>query len=209
MLLDRPFLTAEWIISDRMGDFNASSIAYEVQKCVSNKFFSNKFVVLNLLEERTARLLDDLFSFVEVLTTNKQTSEKTTKNLIKLSVKVVLLLQGDRFSHEERRQLELSQTNFHTVVKTLISYHQVDHTYDRSLLLKYLSELETMLKNLVRPHLTEKSVSRVEQIFSVVKSEGLLDKIYQPNVLSALHPEMSCLMGRVVHVHVQDLTACI
>ena len=44
-----------------MGDFNASSVAYEVQKCFSNKFFSNKLVAMNLIEDTTARLLDDLF----------------------------------------------------------------------------------------------------------------------------------------------------
>ena len=44
-----------------MSDFNASSVAYEVQKCFSNKFFSNKFVAMNLIEDCTASLLDGLF----------------------------------------------------------------------------------------------------------------------------------------------------
>ena len=44
-----------------MSDFNASSVAFEVQKCFSNKFFSNKFVAMNLIEDCTARLLDGLF----------------------------------------------------------------------------------------------------------------------------------------------------
>ena len=44
-----------------MAEFNASSVAYEVQKCFSNKFFSNKLVAMNLIEDSTVRLLDDLF----------------------------------------------------------------------------------------------------------------------------------------------------
>ena len=44
-----------------MGDFNTSSIAYEVQKCFSDKFFSNKLVAMSLIEDNAARLLDNLF----------------------------------------------------------------------------------------------------------------------------------------------------
>ena len=44
-----------------MGEFNAGSIAYEVQKCFSDKFFSNKLVAMSLIEDRAARLLDNLF----------------------------------------------------------------------------------------------------------------------------------------------------
>ena len=75
-----------------------------------------------------------------------------------------MLQRGDKFSVEERSSLALIQTNLRTVVKTLISFYQVDHTYDRLFLVKYLPELETVLKNLTRPHLTEKSVGRVEQV---------------------------------------------
>ena len=97
-------------------------------------------------------------------TNDKKESEKTTKNLIKISVKIGMLERGDKFSLEERSSLALIQTNLRTVTKTLISFHQVDHTYDRLFLVKYLTELETLLKNLIRPHLTEKSVARVEQV---------------------------------------------
>ena len=32
----------------------------------------------------------------------------------------------------------------------MISFYEVDHTYDRSFVIKYLSELETLLKNIIR-----------------------------------------------------------
>eukprot|EP00091_Calanus_sinicus_P017431 TRINITY_DN37676_c0_g1_i1.p1 TRINITY_DN37676_c0_g1~~TRINITY_DN37676_c0_g1_i1.p1 ORF type:complete len:148 (-),score=62.66 TRINITY_DN37676_c0_g1_i1:206-601(-) len=128
-------------------------------------------------------------------TNDKKDSEKTTKNLIKISVKIGMLQRGEKFSLEERSSLALIQTTLRTVAKTLISFHQVDHTYDRLFLVKYLTELETLLKNLIRPHLTEKSVGRIEQIFGVVKTEEFLDQIYQPKLI-AKHPEMKQLMGR-------------
>merc|ERR1712098_280507 len=102
---------------------------------------------------------------------------------IKISVKIGMLQRGDKLS-----------------LKSLITFHQLEHTYDRVFLSKYLEELENSLKNLVRPHLSEKSVERVEQIFGVLKTAEFLDTLYQPN-----YPEIRMLMERVV----QDLTSCL
>jgi len=77
---------------------------------------------------------------------------------------------------------------------TLVSFYQVDHTFDRTFLIKYLTELETLLKKLIAKHLTEKSTSRVEQIFGVVKTAEFLDSIYVPG----RNPDMRDLMGKVV-----------
>ena len=93
------------------------------------------------------------------------------------------------------------QKNLRTVAMTLISFYQVDHTYDRNFMIKYLTDLETLLKNLIKNHLTEKSVGRVEQIFGVMKTPDFLDSIYVPNRNS----EMRDIMGQVV----TDLNSCI
>ena len=84
--------------------------------------------------------------------------------MIKISVKIGMLERGGKFNSEEKGSLRQIQVNLQTVVKTLITFYEVDHTYDRSFLVKYLTDLETLLKNLIRPHLTEKSVGRVEQV---------------------------------------------
>ena len=41
---------------------------------------------------------------------------------------------------------------------------QVDHTYDRNFLIKYVSDLQEDLKTLVKPHLTEKSLGRIDHV---------------------------------------------
>ena len=84
---------------------------------------------------------------------------------------------------------------------TLISFYEVDHTYDRNFVIKYLSELETLLKKLISNHLTDKSVSRVEQIFGVVKTPDFLDSVYVPKK----NVEMREIMAKVV----KDLNSCI
>jgi len=83
---------------------------------------------------------------------------------------------------------------------TLISFYQVDHTYDRGFIIKYLSDLEDLLKKLISPHLTDKSVGRVEQVFGVVKNPDLLDSLYIPKK----NEELRDIMSRLV----EDMNTC-
>ena len=41
---------------------------------------------------------------------------------------------------------------------------QVDHTYDRLYVIQQLGELEELLVQLIQPHLTNKSVARIDQV---------------------------------------------
>jgi len=184
-----------------MSDFKASVVAYEVQKSFANKFFSNKAVAKSLIDDTSGNLLDNLYLLLYVFTKNKKESEKTTRNIIKISIKLGMLQRGDKFSLDEKDSLIQIQKNLRTVAMTLISFYQVDHTYDRNFVIKYLTELETLLKNLISNHLTDKSVGRVEQIFGVVKTPEFLDSVYVPKKNS----EMREIMGTVV----SDLNCCL
>ena len=81
-----------------------------------------------------------------------------------------MLLRGEKFTKEEKDSLLMIQKTLRTVAMTLISFYQVDHTFDRSFVIKYLTDLEVLLKTLIMRHLTEKSVSRVEQVRTDVPS---------------------------------------
>ena len=81
-----------------------------------------------------------------------------------MSVKIGMLQRGEKFTKEEKDSLIMIQKTLRTVAMTLISFYQVDHTFDRSFVIKYLTELESLLKALITRHLTEKSVGRVEQV---------------------------------------------
>jgi len=184
-----------------MTDFKASVVAYEVQKNFANKFFSNKVVTKGLIDDTSGKLLDNLYKLLYVFTKSKKDSEKTSRNIIKMSVKIGMLDRGEKFSKEERQNLLKIQRTLRTVAMTLISFYQVDHTYDRNFLIKYLTDLESLLKGLIARHLTDKSLARVEQIFGVVKTGEFLDSIYVP----LRNPEMRELMSHVVN----DLNSCL
>ena len=121
--------------------------------------------------------------------------------MIKISIKLGLLLRGEKFSAEEKENLMKIQKNLRTIAMTLISFFEVDHTYDRNFVIKYLAELESLLKSLITKHLTEKSVSRVEQIFGVVKTPDFLDNIYVPKKNQEMREQMSLVVA--------DLNKCL
>ena len=50
--------------SANMSGFSASSVAFNVQKNFANKFFSNKSIVKGLIDETSAKLLDDLYNLI-------------------------------------------------------------------------------------------------------------------------------------------------
>ena len=49
-----------------MTDFKASLVAYEVQKSFANKLFSSKTVAKSLIDDTSARLLDNLYLLLKV-----------------------------------------------------------------------------------------------------------------------------------------------
>ena len=68
-------------------------------------------------------------------TKNKKESEKTTRNIIKISIKLGMLQRGEKFSLEEKDSLIQIQKNLRAVAMTLISFYQVDFV------IKYLAVL--------------------------------------------------------------------
>ena len=47
-----------------MSGFSASAVAFNVQKNFANKFFSNKSIVKGLIDDTSAKLLDDLYNLL-------------------------------------------------------------------------------------------------------------------------------------------------
>ena len=133
-------------------------------------------------------------------TNDKKASEQTITNVIKITVKIGMLFRGEKFSADEKKDLREIQKSLRSTSMTLISFYETDYTYDKGFLIGNISGLEEKLKVLVAPHLTEKSVGRVEQIFSVMKTSDFLDGIFVPDQ----KPEMRPLMGEVI----ADLNAC-
>eukprot|EP00096_Caligus_rogercresseyi_P003253 TRINITY_DN1599_c0_g1_i2.p1 TRINITY_DN1599_c0_g1~~TRINITY_DN1599_c0_g1_i2.p1 ORF type:complete len:212 (-),score=66.50 TRINITY_DN1599_c0_g1_i2:51-626(-) len=161
-------------------DFRALDVSYEVQKSFANKFFTNKNVAKGLIDNNSASLLDHLFKLIKIYTKSKKDAEKVVRNVIKISVKVGMLERSEKFSNEEEAKLTRIRLNLRTIMMTLISFYQVDHTYDKAFIVCHLSELKSQLQSLVKPHLTEKSLGRIDNIMEFFGNPEFLDALYSP-----------------------------
>lgn len=155
-------------------------------------------------------------------TKSKKEAEKVIKSLIKTSVKVGMLERADKFSAAERRAIEDVRRNIVTVAMTLVSFHQVDHTYDRAFVTKYLRDIQSDLKAVVRPHLTEKSLGRCVLIMELdplscqtcsilfPRIDHMMDFFSQPQFLDSLHAaDKTTDLSRQVAVLMALLNTCL
>ncbi|KAK2718934.1 hypothetical protein QYM36_006071, partial [Artemia franciscana] len=67
---------------------------------------------------------------------SKKEAEKIVKNIIKIVVKVGFLAKNDQFGREELIVAENFRRKFHSLCMTVVSFHEVDFSYDRTFLLK-------------------------------------------------------------------------
>ena len=64
---------------------------------------------------------------------------------------------------------------------TVISFYEVDFTFDKNFLVKSMNECSSLLKQLVQRHLTEKSLDRIDMVFQFFGNPEFLTVLFQPN----------------------------
>ena len=102
------------------------------------------------------------------------------KNMIKIVVKVAILSRNNVFSKEELTKVQEFQRKFKTIAKTIISFYEVDFTFDAEYMVTAMNESKELLKSFVEKHLTEKSLTRIESVYQVYSNEDLLNDAFQP-----------------------------
>ena len=174
-----------------MGDhFDAQSISLRVQKKFLGKLTSRK-VINTFIDETSGRILDNLYRLAKD-NSDKKTAEKVIKNVIKTIIKVGVLYRNDQFNADELDIAEKFKGKFRTIIMTIVSFFQVDFSYDRNFLTDAMNDCCSMLKRLVLRHLTDKSLGRIEHVFTFFGDNNFLDTNFRPN------GDHRDLMGKIV-----------
>jgi len=163
-----------------MSEFRAKDIGLRMQKKLASKV-SNKTVARQLLDDATSQILDNLYRLCRNVTGNKKESEKVIKNLIKVVVKVGILNKNEQFDHDEMVLAAKFQRKFQMTSLTVISFHEIDFSYDRGFITQSLADMRAMLVKLVERHLTEKTISRVDHVFAFFRNPQFLDAVFARN----------------------------
>lgn len=63
----------------------------------------------------------------------------------------------------------------------MISFYEVDYSFDLPYLQKSIAESHEALKSIVQRHLTEKSLSRIDDVFEFFGDPALLETAFKPD----------------------------
>lgn len=123
---------------------------------------------------------------------NKKEAEKLIKNIIKVVIKLAVIQRNGLFTSDELKQAERFKSKFHTAGMAIISFYEVDYSYDQNYLASALKESHMCLNSIVSKHLTDKSIARIDSVFQFFANEQFLDAIFKPD------SEYKEVLGRLV-----------
>lgn len=171
--------------------FKARDIGLRAQKKILSRM-ANKNVAKMFIDDTTASLLDNLYRMAKQYTDNKKESEKLIKNIIKVVIKIGVLYRNGQFNADELRLADKFKNKFHSAAMAVISFHEVEFSYDRPYLLSALRESHACLKGIVARHLTDKSIQRIDSVFAFFAAPAFLDAVFKPG------SEYKEILGRLV-----------
>jgi len=62
---------------------------------------------------------------------------------------------------------------------TVVSFYEVDYSYDQEYLTGSLERCRSLLQELIKPHLTDKSLQRCDQVFDFLAYPKFLDSVFR------------------------------
>lgn len=167
------------------------------QKKLLGKMASKKIAKV-FIDDTAGRLLDNMFKISKSYA-DKKTSEKVMNHLIKTVIKIGILYRNDQFTSEEIGIAEQFKKKFRSIIMTVISFYEVDFSFDKNYLSRALLECSTLLKMLIQNHLTDKSQQRIDNVFGFYSNTDFLEALFQPegpfrDVLSRMVTDLHILL---------------
>ncbi len=139
---------------------------------------STKGVAKQFVDDTTAEIFDQTYKLAKGEYGNKKEAEKLVKSVVKIIVKVGILARNDQFNAQEIKMIEQFQQKFHHVIMTVISFYEVEFSYDDDFLIGQINGLQELLHSVVARHLSEKSQKRITNVFTFFASGPFLDKLF-------------------------------
>ncbi|XP_074034823.1 tumor necrosis factor alpha-induced protein 8-like protein sigmar isoform X2 [Leptinotarsa decemlineata] len=171
--------------------FKARDIGLRAQKKILSRM-AGKNIAKVFIDDATSSLLDNLYRLAKQYSNNKKEAEKLIKNIIKVVIKLGVLHRNNMLSEEEIKQAEKFKAKFRIAGMAIISFYEVDFSYDRNYIVQALNESQKCLEIIVSKHLTDKSLSRIESVFSFFGNDQFLDAMFKRD------SEYREALGRVV-----------
>ncbi|EHA98233.1 Tumor necrosis factor, alpha-induced protein 8 [Heterocephalus glaber] len=109
--------------------FNSKNLAIQAQKILGK--MASKSIATTLIDDTSSEILDELFRVTKEYIQNKKEAEKIIKHLIKTAIKLAILYRNNQFNQEELTLMEKFK-KVHQLAMTVVSFYQVDYTFNRN-----------------------------------------------------------------------------
>jgi transcription termination factor NusB len=156
----------------------SKTLGIRIQGKIASKM-SGKSLAKQVVDGPTSDIIDNCYRIAKLYLGNKKDAEKVMKNIIKIVVKIAILYRNNCFTAEELKTVEKFQSKFKTISKSIISFYEVDFTYDSEYLNLVIKDSQELLDSFVRSHLTEKSMKRIEHVYNLYSDKKLLDAVFE------------------------------
>ncbi|XP_030645225.1 tumor necrosis factor, alpha-induced protein 8-like protein 2 A [Chanos chanos] len=162
-----------------MEGFSSKTMAMKAQKKILSHMASKSMVQM-FIDDTSSEVLDELYRVSKEHSGNRDEAQKVVKNMIKVAVKVGVLFRHERFSSEELAVAQDFRKKLHHGAMTAISFHEVEFTFDKVVMVDLLVECRDLLLKLVEKHLTPKTHDRIRHVFNHYANPDLLTHLYDP-----------------------------
>ncbi|GAU95174.1 hypothetical protein RvY_06841 [Ramazzottius varieornatus] len=157
---------------------SAKSLSIRAQKKILGTVVNKRGSVKLFIDDKSAHLLDTFYELTLLYTDNKRRAEKLLKYSIKTAIKLLVLIRNGQLTSDQLATCKEFRRKLRLVANTVISFHEVDFTLDTEFLSELLKEEAVLLKEVLRPHLTSKSMERVDQVFAFCSDVGFLQALF-------------------------------
>ncbi|VFV38028.1 Hypothetical predicted protein [Lynx pardinus] len=157
--------------------FSSKSLALQAQKKILSKIAS-KTMANMLIDDTSSEIFDELYKVTKEHTHSKKEAHKIMKDLIKVAIKIGILYRHNQFSQEEVVIVEKLRKKLNQTAMTIVSFYEVEYTFDRNVLSKLLHECKDLVHELVQRHLTPRTHGRINHVFNHFADVEFLSTLY-------------------------------
>ncbi|XP_015186641.1 PREDICTED: tumor necrosis factor alpha-induced protein 8-like protein isoform X1 [Polistes dominula] len=162
----------------------ARDLGLRAQKKLLGRVVSTNAGRSLLIDDATTSLLDNLYKLMERATKNntnldKKQPEKVLKNIVKLSIKVGLLQRNQQLGPADDAKLVEIRTALRAVAMAVVSFYELEFSFDKAYLTRSLERCRSAIQGLIKPHLTDKSQDRCDQVFDFLRNPEFLDAVFR------------------------------
>ena len=152
-------------------------MAIRVQKKLLGRMATRGLAKM-FIDDSIGALLDNIYTMGKMELKEKKKAEKLVKNILKIIVKIGILYRYEQLNEKELDIGRQLQDKFHQLILTIISFREINFTFDKRYLVKLLNECKQLIDDLIGRHLTDKSLKRVKNVFEFYANEEFIERAF-------------------------------